>query len=287
MKWRASSCAAVATLPAMPSTLGEVLALLHEWFPPETAEEWDAVGLVWGDPAQTVEKVLFAVDAAPAVGAEAVAWGADLLIVHHPLFLTPVHGIPRSDPKGRLVGTLADAGCGLFTAHTNADQAVGGVSHALALALGLTELRPIVPTSWGPEIGTGRIGVVPETTLAEFAARAARVLPATAAGVRVGGDPGRPVRTVAVCGGSGDALLDQLAAGDVDVYLTSDLRHHRAAEFLEADGPALIDVPHWAAEWTWLPVVAERLEGATAATVGGSVATRVSLTPTDPWTFRI
>src|SRR5690606_29029044 len=41
--------------------------------------------------------------------------------------------------------TLTAAGCALLTAHTNADQARSGVSEALAQALGLTDLRPIVP----------------------------------------------------------------------------------------------------------------------------------------------
>src|SRR3546814_16727256 len=69
-------------------------------------------------------------------------------------------------------------------------------------------------------------------------------------GVRVSGDPERVVRRVAVCGGAGDFLLDRLAGSDADVYLTSDLRHHPAAEFVEKGGPALIDVAHWAAEST-------------------------------------
>ena len=54
-----------------------------------------------------------------------------------------VHGVARTTPKGRTLGALQDAGCALLTAHTNADQAVGGVSEALATALGLTDLRPI------------------------------------------------------------------------------------------------------------------------------------------------
>lgn len=83
-------------------------------------------------------------------------------------------------------------------------------------------------------------------------------------------------------GGAGDSLLDQVATSDVDVYLTSDLRHHRASEFIEADGPALVDVAHWAAEWTWLPVVAERIR----QQWGDTVETRVSTLCTDPWTFR-
>ncbi len=109
------------------------------------------------------------------------------------------------------------------------------------------------------------------------------MLPATAHGVRVGGDPDRVVRRVAVCGGAGDFLLDELAGSEVDVYVTSDLRHHPAAEFLEKHGPALVDISHWAGEWMWLPVVQARL----AHALGDTVETRVSTLPTDPWTIRI
>jgi hypothetical protein len=135
--------------------------------------------------------------------------------------------------------------------------------------------------------GTGRVGDIEEQTLSEFAAAVAAALPSTAHGVRVAGDPDKVVRRVAVCGGSGDFLLDALVGSDVDVYVTSDLRHHRAGEFLEATthaggGPALVDVAHWAAEWTWLPVV----EARTLEALGDRVDTRVSTRCTDPWQFR-
>ncbi len=97
------------------------------------------------------------------------------------------------------------------------------------------------------------------------------------------GDPERSVRRIALCGGAGDFLLDEVARSDADVYVTSDLRHHPAAEFVEQGGPALVDVAHWAAEWTWLPVVEARLRD----TLGDSVDTRVSTINTDPWTFRL
>ncbi len=373
-------------------TLSEVVDLLHAWYPPATADSWDAVGLVHGDPAAPVGKVMFAVDPTLDVAEEAVAWGADLLVVHHPLFLKPVHGFAATTAKGRTLATLVAGGCALLTAHTNADQAAGGVSEALALALGLTDLRPIRPgpgraldklvvhgpvssadalrtaladagagaigdyehcsyTSLGegrfrpllgarPTIGrvgdaevvdecrievvlprelraavvaavlathpyeepaydvveladpgtmssgqpgTGRVGSVAETTLGDFATVVAAALPPTAHGVRIGGDPDRVVRRVAVCGGAGDFLLDELAGSDVDAYVTSDLRHHPASEFLEKDGPALLDIAHWAGEWTWLPVVQAR----TDAALGDTVVTRVSTLPTDPWDVRI
>ncbi|MCW2736131.1 Nif3-like dinuclear metal center hexameric protein [Nocardioides sp.] len=265
----------------MPS-LADVVDLLHSWYPPDTADSYDAVGLVAGDPAAEVGKVLLAVDPTIEVAREAVAWGADLLVVHHPLFLTPVSSVAATTPKGRTLHTLTAGGCALLTAHTNADQADSGVSESLALALGLHDLTPIRPSSPGASTGTGRTGTTEETSLERFAARVAEALPATAHGVRVAGDSERPVRRVAVCGGAGDFLLDELVGSDVDVFVTSDLRHHRAGEFLEHGGPALVDVAHWAAEWTWLPVVEGRLRTA----MGDRVETRVSTQCTDPWSFR-
>jgi hypothetical protein len=134
--------------------------------------------------------------------------------------------------------------------------------------------------------GHGRIGrLARPVPLREFADQVAAALPATAHGVRVAGDPDRLVGTVAVGSGSGDFLLDAVRGTDADVYVTSDLRHHRAGEFMEHDGPALVDVAHWAAESTWLPVV-ERKLGDAVASRGDTVETRVSGVVTDPWTFR-
>jgi dinuclear metal center YbgI/SA1388 family protein len=263
-------------------TLADVVGLLHEWYPPDTASDGDAVGLVAGDPAADVTRVMFAVDATGEVAREAVEWGADLLVVHHPLFLTPVSSVAATTPKGRTLATLTSGGCALLTAHTNADQAASGVSESLALALGVRDLVPIQPAAPGSTVGTGRVGTVDELSLGAFAARVAEALPTTAHGVRVAGESDRPVRRVAVCGGAGDFLLDGLVGADVDVFVTSDLRHHRAGEFLEHGGAALVDVAHWAAEWTWLPVVEARLR----ASLGDRVETRVSTLCTDPWTFR-
>jgi dinuclear metal center YbgI/SA1388 family protein len=125
--------------------LADILAVLERHYPASTAESWDAVGLVCGDPEADVRRVLFAVDPVAAVADEALEWGADLVVTHHPLFLRPVHGVPATTPKGRLVHRLVSNGTALFTAHTNADSAQSGVNDALAAALGLRELRPLSP----------------------------------------------------------------------------------------------------------------------------------------------
>lgn len=134
------------------------------------------------------------------------------------------------------------------------------------------------------DTGLGRVGSLPQpTSLRELAKKLAAVVPPTATGVRLGttdGDVERVVSRIAVLPGAGDSLLDRARAAGAEVYITSDLRHHPASEFLAYPGPALIDVPHWAAEWLWLPTVAEELRAA-------SVDVAVSEICTDPWQLRV
>lgn len=275
--------------------LTDVAAAVERLYPPSLAEAWDAVGLVCGDPSATVHRVLFAVDPVTTVADEALSWGADLIVTHHPLFLRPVNGVPATAPKGRIVHRLITGGVALLVAHTNADRAYPGVNDALAAALGLTDLRPLVPLEPGAHLadttgppngqGLGRIGILPAAeSLKAFVARVARSLPATASGVRATGDPEAAIRTVAVCGGAGDSLLDVVRAAGADAYVTADLRHHPSSEAGESTGPALIDVAHWASEWPWLAQAADLLV-AELAREGITVETRVSVRPTDPWTM--
>ncbi|NJP23452.1 Nif3-like dinuclear metal center hexameric protein [Microbispora hainanensis] len=266
-------------------TLAEVVECLEALYDPSWAESWDAVGLVCGDPEQAVRKVLFAVDPVAVVVDEALGWGADLVVTHHPLYLRGTTSVAATTFKGRVVHRLIRGGAALYAAHTNADVADPGVSDALARAIGLTgDLRPLQPSADDPRRGLGRIGDLPAPMpLGEFAALAASGLPRTAGPLRVAGDPGRPVRTVAVCGGAGDSLLGTARAAGVDVFLTADLRHHPASEHMEADGPALVDASHWATEWPWLADAARRLTSALAAR-GITVEARVSDAVTDAWT---
>ncbi|MFI7029155.1 Nif3-like dinuclear metal center hexameric protein [Microbispora rosea] len=266
-------------------TLAEVVECLEALYDPSWAESWDAVGLVCGDPEQAVRKVLFAVDPVAVVVDEALGWGADLVVTHHPLYLHGTTSVAATTFKGRVVHRLIRGGAALYAAHTNADVADPGVSDALARAVGLTgDLRPLQPSADDPRRGLGRIGDLPAPMpLREFAALAASGLPRTAGPLRVAGDPGRPVRTVAVCGGAGDSLLGTARAAGVDVFLTADLRHHPASEHMEADGPALVDASHWATEWPWLADAARRLTSALAAR-GITVEARVSDAVTDAWT---
>jgi dinuclear metal center YbgI/SA1388 family protein len=364
--------------------LRDIIDVVEQAYPPRLAQPWDSVGLVCGDPGETVDDVVVAVDATPAVAAEVP--GGGLLLAHHPLLLRGVDTVAASTPKGALVHSLIRAGRALFTAHTNADSASPGVSDALAQALGVEVDGVLSPLSDGPaldkwvvfvppenadavraaifeagagqigdysqcswsvtgtgqflphegatpaigsvgsvervtedrveaiapavarpavlaamraahpyeepafdvfalaplpgDVGLGRVGSLPSPEpLRAFMSRVRRALPATSWGVRAAGDPERTVSRAAVCGGAGDSLLDAVAATDVDVYVTADLRHHPADEHRRASEVALIDVAHWASEFPWCAQAADVLHNQ----FGPSLSVRVSDIRTDPW----
>ncbi|MCF8607895.1 Nif3-like dinuclear metal center hexameric protein [Gordonia sp. HY442] len=127
----------------MTRTLADVIARLEQAYPVGLAESWDAVGLVCGDPDEPAERVLVCVDVTDAVVDEAVATGAQLVLAHHPLLMRGVTGVGADTPKGRIVHRLIRSGCGLYSAHTNADKARPGVSDALADAIGLVDTVPL------------------------------------------------------------------------------------------------------------------------------------------------
>ncbi|MGH3762330.1 Nif3-like dinuclear metal center hexameric protein [Actinophytocola sp.] len=262
--------------------VADVVEVLEAAYPPALAESWDAVGLVCGDPAERVRRILVCVDPVQSTVDEALELPAELIVAHHPLLLRGVHGVPASTPKGGLVHRLVRGGTALFCAHTNADAADPGVSDALAEALGLTVVGPLAPHPDG-RTGIGRIAELPAAeSLETFVRRVAGALPATAGGVRVAGDPARPIRTVAVSGGAGDGYLDAASRAGVDAFVTADLRHHPASEHLAGSGaPALVDVSHWASEWPWCEQAAAILRDVLGGTVDISVSTRC----TDPWRF--
>jgi len=266
-------------------SLSEVLAVVEGLWPTAGSEPWDAPGLVVGSPDQKVSRLHLMVDVTSESVDEALSHGADLIIAHHPLLLRGVTSVAESTYKGHIVSKLIRANCALYSAHTNADVVPSGTSHRLASLLGLEDSTPIVPGLVAGH-GIGRVGnLKTPISLYNLALQLGDILPATAVGPVVAGDPERTVSRIALCAGAGDSLLDEDAVRTSDVYITSDMRHHPASEFLEQSalhgGPALINISHYSAEWLWLEVAQAEL----AHALGVEVV--VSELNTDPWSFQV
>lgn len=277
--------------PAAPRTVGGVTDVLEAAYPLAWAEDWDRAGLVLGTRSDPVQRVLLAVDPTLAVAREAIEREAQLLITHHPLLLRGASFLPADDGKGAVVTALLRHGAALWCGHTNVDRSTRGTVGAWISLLGLQQARPLLPGEEQAEaahgsrrFGLGAVGALgAPTTVGALTERIAGAVPPTARGILHTGDPGREVRTLAVCPGAGDSFLTAASAAGVDAYVTSDLRHHPALEHLEAAAdpaavPALIDVPHAASEALWLPLAQELLREAVPG-----LEVLISDQLTDPW----
>lgn len=266
--------------------VSDIVAAAEKYWPASGADEWDRPGLIAGAFHQEVTNVLLSVDVTNELINDAIAGGYQLVLSHHPFLLRGITSIAENTAKGSVLAKAIRNDIALFAAHTNADITATGVSASLARALGLHDLAPLVPTEGS--VGHGRIGKLNQSmTLVEFARLVAKALPATAAGIKVAGAPDQQIKTVALCGGAGDAFIGAALASGADVYVTSDLRHHPSQDALEqsvANGRdfSLIDISHWAAESLWLQVAAKELEKAVPG-----VKFVVSDLRTDPWDFAV
>lgn len=297
------------------ANLKQVIDVLETLYPLRYAEQWDEPGLIVGDMSHEVRRIVFATDPTSAIVDKAIDAGADLLVTHHPLFFRSVHEVGGLGFRGDIVRKLYTHGCGLWVGHTNADSAWRGVGHAAADYLGLTDQRPLVPIeddSAGHSVGLGRIGMLQEPLpLGDFAQRVFDAVTEhgmkTRLGVQVCGDLDALVHTVAVLPGSGDSLFDEVRAAGVDVYVTSDLRHHPTTDAIEqaryeadmrAHGiglgqgnaqvrPYLINTPHAAIESIWFNYAMEDVPKAIAQATGEEVGVQWLHDTTDPWTLSI
>lgn len=269
---------------ANPYSVADVLSVIEDLWPVGGAEEWDAPGLVAGAVGDPVNHVRLMVDVVPDTVDEAIGDGADFIIAHHPLLLKPVRSVAEQRYKGRVLARLIRSRVSLLSAHTNADVVPTGTSRVMAGLLGLENQNVISPSvTFGH--GMGIVGELPAPmSLYDVASRLGAILPQTASGIRVSGDPDTSVTTVALCAGAGDSLLGHPAVDSADVYITSDLRHHPASEVAAqrqgGRAPALIDVSHFAAEWLWLAQAQKDLEKHLPG-----LTVSVSDLVTDPWDF--
>ena len=270
-------------LKKMPLPLSNLLGTFESLWPLTGAEEWDRPGLTTGAPSQSITKALLCVDVTLEVLAEAKMLGCELVISHHPLLLKGVNFLTEDQLKGELISFAVKNSMAIFSAHTNADIVVDGVSDVLAKELGLNNTKPLIPA--GDDIGHGRIGKLKSPqTLSDYAKFVSSCLPETNAPIRVAGDLNKMIETVAVVGGAGDSFIPAAVQSEADLFITSDLRHHVVLDAVsDPTNPlALMDISHFAAESLWL-----KPTQSTLSKLIPEVSFVVSQISTDPWSMTL
>lgn len=127
------------------ATVRDVWEALDARFPFHHRADWDNVGILLGDPGARATRAVIALDATPRVVAACRRFRADLLVTHHPLIHSPLSSIRTDRQPSAAAHALVRMGVSVICAHTNADVAPEGVSHALARRIGLRGIRPLVP----------------------------------------------------------------------------------------------------------------------------------------------
>ncbi|HBL40471.1 MAG TPA: Nif3-like dinuclear metal center hexameric protein, partial [Ruminococcaceae bacterium] len=210
------------------TTVQDIYDFLNSIAPFDTQESWDNSGFSVGSSSQEVTVAALALDITPQTVRMAQQAGAQLLISHHPVIFHPVKSVKKNDPVFELVASSISAVC----AHTNLDAAQGGVNDVLAQLLGLENIR-VLPIESSERLL--RCGTLPEEMTAEaFGEQVQKVLGSPTAVA----DGGKPIRTVAVCGGAGGDFIGEVA-GLADAYVTGEIAHH---EFLQASQRGLTAV---------------------------------------------
>jgi len=243
------------------ATVHNILSFLETLAPRSMKMDWDNVGLLCGSRKQEVSRILVALDPFEGVCQEASAWGAQLIVTHHPLIFQALKAITDETSVGRSIQLLCREGISAINAHTNLDCAPGGVNDRLAAALGLSEIEVIDPMGTdedGQEWGLLRKGVAQAQSLSAFLPTVKSALGCECLRYV---DGGKPVRQVAVGGGAcASELMDAYHAG-CDTFVTSDVKYN---QFWDAKdlGMNLIDAGHFYTENPITICLAEKIAAA-------------------------
>ena len=237
--------------------ISDILAVLRQLAPEESALENDPVGLLVDRESTEVSRLGVCLDATPAAVERAVSAGVQMIAAHHPLIYRPLRRL-GNDPVSSAVKRLVKCDIALYAMHTNWDAAPGGINDTLAECLELADIQPlgIHGLSRLPRLGT----LASARPLADFARLVETALGcAETSALRCGGgDPRRMISRVAVCGGAGAELAEAVLAAGADAFVTSDVRHDQFWE-AEARGLALLDAGHSATETPGMRVLVRTL----------------------------
>ena len=243
------------------ATVNEILTFLETLAPRHMKMDWDNVGLLCGSRRTEVSRILVALDPFEGVCREAVDFGAQLIVTHHPLIFQALKSVTDETSIGRSIQLLCREGISAINAHTNLDCAPGGVNDRLAAALGLENIEVIDPMGvdeTGRAWGLLRKGTVEEQPLSDF-------LPSVKSALGCEGlrfvDTGISVRKVAVGGGAcASEIMDAVKAG-CDTFVTSDVKYNQFWDAYDL-GLNLIDAGHFHTENPVTACLAEKIAAA-------------------------
>ena len=235
----------------------QVLDALEQYAPLPLQDSYDNAGLQIGLTAeQEVTGALLCLDVTEAIVDEAERMGCNLVVAHHPLLFRGLKSITGQNYVERCVIKAIQKGIGIYAAHTNLDNAEGGLNYRIAETIGLTNLAFLDAKPGTTVAGAGVIGELPmaEDEL-EFLKRIKALFGVQC--IRHTQLCGRKIQRVALCGGAGGFLLSNAISQGADAFLTGEMRYH---DYFGHESDLLIaEMGHYESEQYTIDLFAEVL----------------------------
>ena len=225
----------------------EIVSALERFAPLPLQDGFDNAGLQVGLTEAEATGALLCLDVTEAVVDEAVMLGYNLIISHHPLIFKGYKSIIGRDYIERCVLKAIKNDIVIYSAHTNLDNAPGGVNYKIAEKIGLilpafkkaAVIKALLAThpyeepafdfyplknTW-TQVGSGVVGELeePEAEL-DFLKRIKKTFEVGC--LRHTRLSGRLIQKVALCGGAGAFLLPKAVSADADVFITGEVKYH-------------------------------------------------------------
>ena len=234
----------------------DILTALESFAPLSLQDDFDNAGLQIGSADDEVSGVLLCLDVTPDVLEEAVKEGCSVVVSHHPLLFKSLRRVSDETMVEKCVRLAVKNDVTVYSAHTNLDNAEGGVNFEIARRLDLQNLSFLSPSHNGVG-GSGVIGELAEKEDSRsFLLRVKQVFGVER--LMCNGTLSRPIRRVALCGGAGDFLLEKAISAGADCFLTGEVHYH--VYFGHEEQIQIAAIGHYESEQYTVDLLARRLQ---------------------------
>ncbi|WP_395318532.1 Nif3-like dinuclear metal center hexameric protein [Fructilactobacillus frigidiflavus] len=228
------------------TTINEFIKRFEQFAPIELRENGDPTGFQIGNKNAEIKKIMTTLDVRPETVQEAIDNGVNFIFTHHPVMFRPAKNLDLSNPQNQMYADILKHDITVYAAHTNLDNANGGMNDWLATAIGLENISGMILHDTNINHAAhylGRVGDLPQAiTFKELAQQCKKLF--NLQGLRtVTNNPDKLVRRIAVLGGSGGKFYPDAIKAGADVYITGDLYYHTSQDML-AEGLMAIDPGH-------------------------------------------
>jgi len=118
-----------------------IAQVLEEIAPLALQEDFDNSGFQTGNPDKEITSALLCLDVTEEVVDEAISSNCEMIISHHPLIFSGLKSVTGASYIERCVIKACKNDLVIYSAHTNVDNAWGGVSFKMAQKIGLTDIK--------------------------------------------------------------------------------------------------------------------------------------------------